>query len=180
LTPMMRRGSKGFEVFSKISRIAGRSIHESKRAEFCFSAYVSGNPCRRNSAQAKCPRWVEFHAANAAMALFHAFCCFFRYFSPFTTSIRLFYFIWLMIVVRNTLYRWNIWSNYKKSAPTAMTNDSVEFTFGLEKKQMHLFDQFSLMIHVLFTIKKPMKHKKNQPDKSQWCNGSDEMSRTGK
>lgn len=41
-----------------------------------------------------------------------------------------------------------------------MTNDSVEFTFGLEKKQMHLFDQFSLMIHVLFTIKKPMKHKK--------------------
>jgi hypothetical protein len=53
----------------------------------------------------------------------------------------------------------------------------VEFTFGLEKKQMHLFDQFSLMIHVLLAIKKPMKHKKNQPDKSQWCNGSDEMRR---
>ncbi len=53
----------------------------------------------------------------------------------------------------------------------------MEFTFGLEKKQMHLFDQFSLMIHVLLAIKKPMKHKKNQPDKSQWCNGSDEMRR---
>jgi hypothetical protein len=30
--------------------------------------------------RSKCPRWVEFHATNAGMALFFVFCCFFRSF----------------------------------------------------------------------------------------------------
>jgi hypothetical protein len=67
---------------------------------------------------------VEFHATNAAMALFHAFCCFFHSFSPFTTSPRVFFIHMTDDCCRDTLYCWMIRSKHKKSTHAAMTSMS--------------------------------------------------------
>lgn len=79
-----------------------------------------------------------------------------------------------MIVVGNSLYRSNIRSKYKKSARAAMTKCQIHVWAWNEANtpfRSIFFNNIRLNRH-----KQTYETHNNQPNKSQWCNGSDEMS----